>query len=363
MKRVVILHPAIWYQAMGGAEIQIKYLCEYLINRKDVKVFYIYEDKRGVSIDDTLNISLRPVDNRLRNVFLGKTRVFLMNKIRKQLDDINPHIIYTRMASSWSYVAADFARINACVSVWNLASDKDVAPIKPKWFKVYDWVEYYYASSHHRLHSKIIVQNHFQKEAILRLTYNHPFLFNQATPLVNEIQLKRRFPIEIVWIGNAKMIKRPEIFVSLAEMFKNDQRFRFIMIGRTNQRLLKFILSKNLSNLVHLGELSQDQVNSRIADSTLLVNTSLFEGFSNTFVQAWMRGVPVLSFNSNPNDLLTTKRLGFMCDDLTEANIIIRKYILDESGWIKYAKRCFNYAKTHHSVEGNVSNLVDYILK
>ena len=127
---------------MGGAEIQIKYLCEYLIKGRTLR-FYIYEDKRGVSIDATLNISLRPVQNRLRNIFLGKTRVFLINKIRKQLDDINPHIIYTRMASSWAYVAADFARNNACVSVWNLASDKDVAPIKPKWFKVYDWLEYY----------------------------------------------------------------------------------------------------------------------------------------------------------------------------------------------------------------------------
>ena len=151
--------------------------------------------------------------------------------------------------------------------------------------------------------------------------------------------------------------------MSLAELFKNDQRFRFIMIGRTNQRLLKFIRSKNLSNLVHLGELSQEQVNSRIANSTLLVNTSLFEGFSNTFVQAWMRGVPVLSLNSKPNNLLTRNRLGFLCDDLAEANDIICKYTLDENGWIKYAKRCSDYAKIHHSVEGNVSDLIDYILK
>jgi hypothetical protein len=45
-------------------------------------------------------------------------------------------------------------------------------------------------------------------------------------------------------------------------------------------------------------------VNAWLASSHLFVNTSNVEGFPNTFIQAWMREVPVLSLEINPEKVL-----------------------------------------------------------
>jgi glycosyltransferase involved in cell wall biosynthesis len=65
-----------------------------------------------------------------------------------------------------------------------------------------------------------------------------------------------------------------------------------------------------LPNLTYLGPLQVEQVNQILTSTDLLVNTSQYEGFSNTFIQAWFRRVPVLSLNCDPENLLSSNKLG-----------------------------------------------------
>ena len=56
------------------------------------------------------------------------------------------------------------------------------------------------------------------------------------------------------------------------------------------------------------ARLSQAEVNALLEHTDLLVNTSDYEGFSNTFIQAWMRRVPVVSLRVDPDRLLSPRR-------------------------------------------------------
>ncbi len=66
----------------------------------------------------------------------------------------------------------------------------------------------------------------------------------------------------------------------------------------------------SLPNLTHLGQLNQDEVNKQLSGAYAFVNTSVYEGFPNTFIQAWLREVPVISLAVNPDDILDRAAVG-----------------------------------------------------
>ena len=66
-----------------------------------------------------------------------------------------------------------------------------------------------------------------------------------------------------------------------------------------------------LENLEYLGERSLEEVNEVLARAHIFVNTGTYKGFPNTFIQAWMRKVPVVSLNINPDNIIDRNRIGF----------------------------------------------------
>ena len=112
------------------------------------------------------------------------------------------------------------------------------------------------------------------------------------------------------------------------------------------------------SNITYMGSVSQDRVNSLLAEAHLLVNTSDFEGFPNTFVQAWMRSVPGVSLNVDPDKLLSENGLGCVCG--SEAKLLdeSRRLISDTRLREELGSKCRDYAFKNHSYT-NMDVLID----
>jgi len=355
----VILHPAFWKQAMGGAEIQIKYLVDYLLEN-NVQVHYIFEDKNIKMEDvDNHNLILYPLSRIKISKRFGNRWFLYQNKINRILKAVKPDGIYTRFYSSWSGFAAEYAYKNGIPHIWALASDNDlkildktINPIKPL-----DVLENYFVRKAFKKASNIIVQNKWQEEQLIQKHNRTGVYLKQAAPFRGELSpSKVQNNFSVVWIANMKPLKRPEIFIQLANHFREIKGINFKMIGRLDSKYKNLINEEEIKNPLfqYLGELSNNEVNNLLLSTDVLINTSDYEGFSNTFIQAWLRKNIVISMNSNPDDILNRFEVGFLCPTINE---IIEKinYLKDNNNVLTLMQEnSMNYAKKEHCLENNL---------
>ena len=154
----------------------------------------------------------------------------------------------------------------------------------------------------------------------------------QPQPRVDESLEKSRAGLLVVWIGNFRLVKRPEVFVRLAEELRHLPEVRFAMAGRAgNERTHGELHAKirALGNIEYLGELSHEKVNELLGRAHCLVNTSDAEGFSNTFIQAWMRGTVVLSLNADVDGLLASGELGVLAGSFDKLRAQLERLAAD----------------------------------
>ena len=110
--------------------------------------------------------------------------------------------------------------------------------------------------------------------------------------------------------------------------------------------------AKAAPNLVILEPLPHEQLSELIARSVAVVNTSTLEGMPNAFLEAWIAGVPVLTYEFDPDGVVAERSLGIAAAasrDRFEAGA--RELWESRSERQEIARRVREYVAETHSIE------------
>lgn len=159
-------------------------------------------------------------------------------------------------------------------------------------------------------HADLIVAQSEQQRALLLRNYQlRSEMLNMA------VELPAGQPpatdIEVLWVANLRPVKRPEIVFDLARRLPH---VRFTVAGGSLPGADDYYrsmmqLAGQLPNVTCLGAVPYAQVGDLFSRAKIFLNTSAIEGFPNTFLQAWIRGVPVVTF-FDPDSLVKNRQLG-----------------------------------------------------
>lgn len=268
----------------------------------------------------------------------------------------NPDLILTRGASRCLFFLSSIYRRKNIQLVHFGASDTDFAPGKEivggsnlnrkLYHKALSRIDYFVTQNTEQQTS--LWTNYGKKSLIL------PNIWIPSKEYASEKKY------DAIWIANLRPLKRAEWFVDLA---KKLPQFQFAIVGGPLIKDYYEYIEKNASdvnNLSLLGAKSFQEVNDLLSQSRLLVCTSEFEGFPNTFLQAWAQSIPVIS-TVNPSDLLTTNHLGCYVENQEELETETFSMLSDENRYNSFASSIKHYFLDNHFADKAFEKLSNHI--
>jgi len=167
--------------------------------------------------------------------------------------------------------------------------------------------------------------------------------------------------IDVLWVSNLRTLKRPEIALELARELPN---VKFTLAGGPmpgGEIYYEDVMAAaaRLPNVTMLGPVRYADTGALFDRAKLFLNTSSIEGFPNTFLQAWIRGVPVVSF-FDPDSLVQRLSLGRTANSVDEMRDGIRGLLQDDEERQAVGRRARDFA-TREYTTGVASRYLDLL--
>lgn len=332
---------------IGGAELQMVIVAKELAMRghKISMVCLDYGQNDKVEIDGI----------RVYRAFKPKSGIpiirFLTPRLTKMWDALwaaDAELYYQQTAGMLTGVVAYFCKKYKRKSVFASASNPDLYKATPRIQFLRDRLLYSYGV---RNVDRIFVQNDEQsalcltnygrKSEIVRNCYQIP-IYQKGEPVIPSI----------LWVSTIRSVKRPHIFLDLADALPDCN---FTMIGGpddSEQTLYEEIKERasRLQNAIFHGFIPFWCIDKYFDQATIIVNTSESEGVPNALLQAWARGIPSVSF-VDPGARFKGRTIGRIVSTVEEMASSIKELATNKEKRQQEGVDAKNYVRTHNSPE------------
>jgi glycosyltransferase involved in cell wall biosynthesis len=339
---------------VGGAEVQQSILSRALA-QAGFEVSMVCNDfgqPDGVRVDGVTVYKTHRLDQGIPVVRFLHPRLSTTWAALKRAD---ADIYYTRSSSMLTGVIAAFCKRYRRRSMYAAASDVDFVPEKRQLrFRRDRWIFEYGV----RNADAVVAQNAFQQESCLENYGRRAIVIPSAYAPPPGATADENG--SVLWAGTIRDYKQPELLLEIARRLPQH---RFVMVGGAGGVKTQDIRyfegvkreARALRNVEFAGFVPYAGVEAYFNRARVFVNTSRYEGFPNTFLQAWARGVPTVSF-VDTGSRHSLEPVYAVVRDVGEAAREISRLMLDDDHWRAASTRC----RTHYWAQHSMSSVTEH---
>jgi glycosyltransferase involved in cell wall biosynthesis len=297
---------------LGGAELQTTLLALELARRglRVAHIVYPVLDPHPLEAPAPTLVE-RPAWQRHRRLGELPETIAIWRAFRRA----NASSYVVRGGGGFLSAAASFCRASGRRLVFSSSSDLDFDFARPDLHAIS--LRAYRPSI--RLADRVVVQTH-QQEKLARQAV--PALEPQVIPsFAQPAERTTAEPEYFLWADRLVDYKLPERYLELARALP-DCCFRMVgsVTNETPAELLELVRRKadRVPNLELLPPRPRAELLREMDHAAAVVTTSRVEGMPNTFLEAWARGVPVLSLHVDPDGRIAERGVGIAADGSME---------------------------------------------
>ena len=333
-------------EVIGGAEVQQYHMIRFLVQRgyrvSVISMDYGQPDGHELS-GAILYKSFKP------DAGLPVLRFFhpRMTSMWQALKRAGADIYYQRSAGVPTGISAEYCKRYGKKFVYAGAHDTDFMPGQQLIQFWRDKKIYEYGL---RNADAVVVQNMTQQDLCSRHYKKDSLLIPSIYCPLNVGTTDK--DIDVLWVSTVKEWKRPALFLDLARLLPERQ---FVMIGGpepgvgSNHYFDSIRQSAALlPNVKFMGFLPFERAEAYFSRAKLFINTSENEGMPNTFLQAWARKMPTLSFFF-PQTASTEATPVNIVHSVQEASAEVERLLNDEALRRMRGDVCHDYYQRYHS--------------
>lgn len=336
--------PEVQFQG-GGAERQIHLLSRGLASEYDLHAVVgdfgqpLEEERHGVTLHRAY-----PIQDR-QNVFQPIRHLIQLRAAMKRADaDVYVHRGYPRIAG-FVYL---LARSLGAKFVFNVANDTNVTEDADDLAFPVD-----------RLYRRairdadaLVTQTDYQRRQVHSAYGIDPHVVPNGYPsAADPLPFSERSGF--LWVGRFdREQKRPHRLLDVAAELP-DHTFKIAGPadeGTYASRVLD--RARSLENVEYLGLVPPEEVHEHYRRALAVVNTSAYEGFPNTYLEAWRQGTPVASLEVDPERYLDTGSDSVAATaDLDSLGDRCQRLATDETFWSQASTLSYETFESRYTIE------------
>jgi glycosyltransferase involved in cell wall biosynthesis len=157
--------------------------------------------------------------------------------------------------------------------------------------------------------------------------------------------------LRVLWVGRISEQKRLEWLLDVAETCPD---IACDVVGAPNEdsAYSSSVIRRaaGILNVKMHGQVVHDEIAGFFQRSHVLCCTSAYEGFPNTFLEAWSWGVPVVS-TFDPDGAIAANGLGWTADSVEGIIARLREVAQSPDAWMEASKAALQYYQANHTPE------------